>query len=246
MGKLDGKVALITGGSSGIGFATAKLFIEEGAFVYITGRRANVVEEAVKLLGGERVKGLTGDASKLSDLDNLYAEIKQTHEQIHILFANAGVAEFIPFDQVTEENFDYLFNINVKGVFFTIQKALPLLVDGSSVIINSSIAGSKGFPAATVYSATKAAVRSLARTLTSDLKQRKIRVNIISPGPVDTPILGPADQPNPFIEGLIPFIPLGRIGRPEEIAKPLLFLASDDSSFISGVELFADGGLAQI
>ena len=243
MGKLDGKVALITGGSSGIGLATAKLFVEEGAFVYITGRRADVVEEAAKSIGSDRVKGLAGDASKLSDLDAIYAEIKKTHEQIHVVFANAGVAGFTPFAQVTEENFDYLFNVNVKGVFFTIQKALPVLADGASVIINSSISGSKGFAGITVYSATKAAVRSLARTLTSELKGKKLRVNVISPGPIDTPIIDPQRG---MIDAFLPLIPQGRIGKPEEIAKPVLFLASDDSSFISGVELFADGGLAQI
>ena len=246
MGKLEGKVALITGGGTGIGFATAKLFVEEGAFVYITGRRLEVLNEAVQAIGGDRIQAIQADIQKMQDIDRTYSEIKVKHEKLHVLFVNSGVGDFVPFENITEEAFDTVFNTNVKGVFFMIQKALPLLPEGASVVINSSVANCKGWPGLSAYSATKAAVRSLARTLTTDLKDRKIRINTISPGAVDTPILGPPERAESVKASFIPFVPMGRIAHPDEIAKPVLFLASDDSSFITGVDLQADGGLAQV
>ncbi len=249
MGKLQGKAAVITGGSSGIGLAAAKLFAREGAYVFITGRRQNELDEAVKVVGSN-ITGVQGDVSKLADLDRLYEAVRAKGRRIDIVFANAGVGEFAPLGSITEAHFDKLFSINVKGLLFTVQKALPLMPDGGSIILNASIASIKGTPAFGVYSATKAAVRSFARSWTNDLKERKIRVNALSPGPIDTPIfdgLAPTKEGVDKIkDGFISTIPLGRLGEADEIAKAALFLASDDSSFITGIELFVDGGRAQV
>lgn len=249
-GKLSGKVALITGGNSGIGLATARRFVEEGAqHVFITGRRQNELDAAVQQIGRD-VTGIQGDVANLADLDRLYAVIGQQQGRLDILFANAGVAENAPLGAISEEHYDRIFNINVKGVLFTVQKALPLLSDGASIILNASIVGTKGFEAFSVYSASKAAVRSFARCWTIDLKARKIRVNAISPGPFDTPgASGLAKTPEEAERSkanLVAAVPLGRIGDPDEIAKAAVFLASDDSSYVTGIELFVDGGLAQI
>lgn len=248
-GKLEGKVAVITGGNSGMGLATAKLFAKEGAKVVITGRRQAELDAAVKEIG-PNATGVQGDVAKLADLDRLYAVVKEKHGKVDVVFANAGAGEFVPFGQVTEAHFDKLFDINVKGLLFTVQKALPLMPDGGSVILNGSIAGYTGSPAFGVYSATKAAVRSFARSWTNDLKDRKIRVNTLSPGPVDTPIFDtigvPADQVEQVKAGFASQVPLGRMGRPEEIATVALFLASDDSSYVTGIDLTVDGGMAQV
>lgn len=248
--KLAGKVAVITGGNNGIGFATAKLFAAEGAYVFITGRRQGELDAAVKQIG-KNVTGVQGDVSNLADLDRLYATVKQQKGRIDILFANAGVAEFAPLGAITEEHFDKTFNINVKGLLFTVQKALSLFQDGGSVILNASIVASKGLEAQSVYSATKAAVRSFARTWTVDLKHREIRVNAVSPGPIDTPglndlLASPEEQVGQLKTHLTASVPLGRMGSSDEIAKAVLFLASDDSSYVTGIELFVDGGMAQI
>ena len=240
--KLQGKIAVITGGTSGIGLATAKLFVKEGAYIFITGRRQKELDEAVKSIGNN-VMGVQGDVAKLADLDRLYKAV-QAKGKLDILFANAGVAEFSPLGKITEEHFDKLFDINVKGTLFTVQKALPLLNDGGSIILNGSVASVKGTPAFGVYGATKAALRSFVRTWTSDLKERHIRANVISPGPTDTPVID--GQPADAIARIVSTIPMGRMGRPEEIAKAALFLASDDSSFVTGIELFVDGGRGQI
>ena len=240
--KLQGKVAVITGGTTGIGLATAKLFVEEGAYVFITGRRQKELDHAIQAIGNN-VTGVRGDIAKLSDLDRLY-EAVATKGKIDIVFANAGVAEFAPLGKVTEEHFDKLFGINVKGTLFTVQKALPLLKDGASIILNGSVASVKGTPAFGVYGATKAALRSFVRTWTSDLKDRHIRSNVVSPGPTDTPIVD--GQPADAIARIVSTIPMGRMGEPDEIAKAALFLASDDSSFVTGIELFVDGGRGQI
>ncbi len=249
MGKLEGKVAVITGGTTGIGLATAQRFVSEGARVFITGRRQSELDKAVKIIG-KNATGVQGDVAKLADLDRLYAAVKQKESRIDIVFANAGGGEFAPLGAITEEHFDKTFNSNVKGLLFTVQKALPLLVDGGSVILNASVAASKGFPAFSVYSATKAAVRSFARTWTTDLKDRKIRVNVISPGPIDTPILdglaANEEQAKEIKQGFVAGVPMGRIGQADEIAKAAVFLASDDSSFVTGIELFVDGGTAQV
>jgi len=249
MGKLDGKVALVTGGNSGIGLATAKLFVNEGAYVFITGRRDPELAAAVKEIG-RNVTGIQGDVSNLGDLDRLFAQIKREKGRLDIVFANAGVATYAPFGKITEEHYDSIFDINVKGLLFTVQKALPLMPDGASIILNASIVASKGLPANSVYSATKAAVRSFARTWTTDLKDRRIRVNAVSPGPIDTPGLsdlvastGAGEQRLKMISNSVP---LGRLGRPDEIAKAVVFLASDDGSYITGTELFVDGGIAQV
>jgi len=252
MGKLDGKIALVTGGSTGIGFATAQQFIAEGAaHVFITGRRQEALDEAVKKLGGKNVTAVQGDTSNLADIDKLYDVIKKQKGHLDILFANAGVAEFAPLGSITEKHFDDTFNINVKGVLFTIQKALPIFKDGGSIILNASIVSVKGIPAFSVYSATKAAIRSFARTWTVDLKERKIRVNALSPGAIDTPglrnSLGTNEEESKlFLDTLAASAPMNRIGTPDEIAKAAVFLASDDSSYITGIELFVDGGTAQI
>src|SRR6266481_7604 len=240
--KLQGKVAVITGGTTGIGLATAKLFVEEGAYVFITGRRQKELDHAIQAIG-HNVTGVRGDIAKLSDLDRLY-EAVATKGKIDIVFANAGVAEFAPLGKVTEEHFDKLFGINVKGTLFTVQKALPLLKDGASIILNGSVASVKGTPAFGVYGATKAALRSFVRTWTLDLKDRHIRSNVISPGPTDTPVID--GQPADAIARIVSTIPMGRMGEADEIAKAALFLASDDSSFVTGIELFVDGGRGQI
>src|SRR6267154_1046679 len=248
-GKLEGKIALVTGGSSGIGLATAQRFAKEGAYVYITGRRQPELDEAVKTIGTS-VKAMRADASILADLDNLFAQIKQEQGRLDILFANAGGGSFAPIGSITEEQYDQTFNTNVKGLLFTVQKALPLIPDGGSIILNASIVSVKGTAALSVYSATKAAVRSFARSWTTDLKDRKIRVNAISPGPIETPgidSLGKnAEETKQFKAAMIATVPMGRLGVPDEIAKAAVFLASDDSSFVTGIELFVDGGSAQI
>jgi NAD(P)-dependent dehydrogenase (short-subunit alcohol dehydrogenase family) len=249
-GKLEGKIALVTGGSSGIGLATAQSFIHEGAFVYITGRRQSELDKAVKAIGGSQLTAVRADASSLSDLDRLFEQIKREKGRLDIVFANAGGGSFAPIGSITEELYQQTFDTNVKGVLFTVQKALPLVPDGGSIILNASIAGIKGMPAFSVYSATKAAVRSFARTWTTDLKDRRIRVNVISPGPIKTPILdGLAEtdeQRQGILQQLTSMVPLGRMGEPDEIGKAAVFLASQDASFIAGAELFVDGGSAQV
>jgi NAD(P)-dependent dehydrogenase (short-subunit alcohol dehydrogenase family) len=241
--KLEGKTAVITGGTEGIGLATARLFVDEGAYVFITGRRQKELDEAVKTIG-RNITGVQGDVSQLADLDRLYATVAKVKGQIDIVFANAGVAEFVPLPAITEEHFDKLFNINVKGVLFTVQKALPILKDGGSIILNGSVASVKGTAAFGVYAASKAAIRSFVRTWTSDLKDRRIRSNVVSPGPINTPLAN--RQSAETIARIASTIPMGRMGEPGEVAKAALFLASDDSSFITGIELFVDGGRAQI
>jgi NAD(P)-dependent dehydrogenase (short-subunit alcohol dehydrogenase family) len=247
--KLEGKIAVITGGNSGIGLATAKRFVSEGAYVFITGRRQNELDAAVSEIGNN-VTGIQGDVSDLTDLDRLYNTVKDQKGHLDILFANAGIAQFAPLGEISEEHFDNIFGINVKGLLFTVQKALPLFHDGGSIILNASIGSSKGVEESSVYSATKAAVRSFARTWTVDLRHRKIRVNAISPGPIDTPIfsnlLQNEEQSEQFKKNIVTTVPMGRMGSPDEVAKAVSFLASDDSSYITGIELFVDGGLAQI
>ncbi len=249
MGKLDGKIALVTGGNSGIGLATAKQFVNEGAYVYIRGRCDTELAAAVKEIG-ENVTGIQGDVSNLGDLDRLFAQIKRQSGKLDIVFANAGVPRYAALGAISEEFFDSIFDTNVKGMLFTVQKALPLLPDGASIILNASIAGSKGLATYSVYSATKAAVHSFARTWTTDLKDRRIRVNALSPGSIDTP--GVSDQLASSGAGeqqlrmLATSVPLGRLRTPDEIAKAVVFLASEDSSYITGTELFVDGGFAQV
>ena len=249
MPKLEGKVAVVTGGNSGIGLATARRFVAEGAYVFITGRRQAELDAAVKLIG-KNVTGVQGDVSNLADLDKLYSTVKQQKGRLDIVFANAGGGVFAPLGAITEEQFDKTFNSNVKGLLFTVQKALPLMVEGGSIVLNASIVSIKGMPAFSVYSATKAAVRSFARSWTNDLKDRKIRVNAVSPGPIDTPgvrgLAQNADQLQQITAGLVSSVPMGRMGTSDEIAKAVVFLASDDSSFVTGIELFVDGGMAQV
>ena len=243
MGKLEGKVAVITGGSSGMALESAKRFVEEGAYVFITGRRQETLDEAVRLIG-RNVTGVRGDAGNLDDLDRLFDTVKREKGKIDVLYASAGTGEAVPLGQISEQHFDATFGLNTRGTLFTVQKALPLLRDGASIIMTGSIAGVKGFPGFGVYNASKAAIRSFARTWTMDLKARKIRVNVLSPGPIDTgAFVGVADEVK---QQFVSLVPMGRIGRPEEIATAALFLASDDSSFITGIELFVDGGTAQI
>jgi NAD(P)-dependent dehydrogenase (short-subunit alcohol dehydrogenase family) len=249
MSRLSGKIAVVTGGNSGMGLVTAKRFVEEGAHVVITGRRQKELDEAVAHIG-KNVTAVQADVSRLEDLDRLYAKVREKHGRIDILFANAGVGQLSPLGAITEEHFDREFDINVKGVLFTVQKALPLFKDGGSIILNASVAGRKGMGGFSVYSATKAAVRSFARTWTSDLKDRKIRVNAISPGPIETPIFGKMglteEQVAQFGGYVVSQVPLGRIGQSEEIAATVAFLASDESSYITGVDLCVDGGMAQV
>jgi len=249
MHRLDGKIALITGGTSGIGLATAKQFVNEGAYVFITGRRKPELAAAVKEIG-RNVSGVQGDVSNLADLDRLFEQIRKEKGKLDVVFANAGVAKYAPFGKITEELYDSIFNINVKGLLFTVQKALPLLPDGASIVLNASIVGSKGLSTNSVYSATKAAVRSFARTWTTDLKDRRIRVNAISPGFIDTPglsdLLASSETGEQRKKMISTMVPLGRLGTPDEIAKAVVFLASDDSSYVTGTELFVDGGFAQV
>ena len=243
MGKLDGKIGLITGASEGMGFDTAKEFIREGAFVFITGRRKPELDKAVEALGNNAM-GIQADAGKLDDLDRMYAEIQQKKGKLDVVFANAGIYEPMPYDKVTEDFYDTCVDINAKGVFFTIQKAIPLMDKSGSIILNGSFIGSSGFPGMAVYGATKAAVRSFARTFTAELKGVGPRVNVISPGPVHTPgnaaTLGGNKEVLQYVTGMVP---LGRIGEGSDIGKVAVFLASDDSSFVAGVELFVDGGI---
>jgi len=242
MGKLQGKVAVITGGSTGIGLAVARRFIAEGAYVFITGRRKKELDDAVAELG-HNVTGVQGDVANLADLDHLYDTVK-AKGRIDILVANAGVGELAPLESVTEEHFDKIFSINVRGTLFTVQKALPVLNDGGSIILTGSVASAKGTPAFTVYGASKAALRNFVRGWTVELKDRRIRCNVLSPGPIATALVD--GQPQKVIEMLASTIPMGRPGEPDEVAKAALFLASDDSSFVTGIELFVDGGRAQI
>jgi len=249
MGKLEGRIALVTGGNSGIGLATAERFAAEGATVFVTGRRQAELDAAVRRIGHGAV-GVQGDVANLKDLDRLYDVIRQKAGRLDVLFANAGVGEFAAFGQVTEEHFDKVFGVNVKGLLFTVQKALPLLPDGAAVVLNASIVSIKALPAFGVYAATKAAVRSFARSWAVDLKDRKIRVNAVSPGPILTPAIdhltGGQAGVDEFTASMSAAVPLGRVGQPDEIAKAVVFLASDDASYVNGVELFVDGGMAQI
>jgi NAD(P)-dependent dehydrogenase (short-subunit alcohol dehydrogenase family) len=249
MRKLERKIALITGGNSGIGLATAKQFVNEGAYVFITGRREPELAAAVKEIGSNAT-GVQGDASNLGDLDRLFAQIERQKGKLDIVFANAGVARYAPLGTITEEFYNSIFDINMKGLLFTAQKALPLLPDGASIILNASVVGSKGLSANSVYSATKAAVRSFARTWTTDLKNRRIRVNAVSPGATDTPaareLVASSETGQQRLKMISNAVPLGRLGTPDEVAKAVVFLASDDSSFITGTELFVDGGAAQV
>jgi len=249
MKKLDGKIALITGGNSGIGLATAKHFVNEGAYVFITGRTQSKLDAAVEEIGSN-VTALQGDVTNLHDLDLLFAQIKKEKKRLDIVFANAGGFKYASLETIDEEFFDSLFNSNVKGLLFTVQKALPLLPDGASIILNGSIVGSKGIPSNSVYSATKAAVRSFARTWTSDLKARHIRVNVVSPGPIDTAALqelfSTSEVGKQRLANIANIVPMGRLGTADEIGKAVVFLASDDSSYITGIELFVDGGTAQV
>jgi NAD(P)-dependent dehydrogenase (short-subunit alcohol dehydrogenase family) len=243
MGKLEGKIAVITGATSGMALATAKRFVAEGAYVFITGRRQAELDRAVKDIG-ENVTGVQGDAGSLVDLDRLFEVVKTKKDRVDVLYASAGIGEWTPLGSITEEQFDKTFNVNAKGTLFAVQKALPLFKDGGSIIMTGSIAGVKGFENLGVYSASKAAVRSYARTWTADLKGRNIRVNVISPGTIDTGVF--VGVPKEVKDKFVSLIPMGRIGQPDEIAKVAVFLASDDSSFITGIELFVDGGAAQI
>jgi len=247
--KFAGKIAVVTGASTGMGLATAKRFIQEGMdHVFITGRRKEALDAAVAEIG-RNVTGVQGDVANLSDLDRLYEAVKKQNRKIDVIFANAGVAQLAPFGAVEEKFFDLHFDANVKGLFFSVQKALPLMNDGGAIIVNASIATIKGFSGMSVYSATKAAVRSFARTWTNELRERRIRVNAISPGHIDTPIMESLQQGDALIkmkEGMAQNVPLGRLGDPDEIAKAVSFLASDEASYVSGIELFVDGGVAQI
>ncbi len=249
MNKLEGKVAVVTGGNSGIGLATAQRFVAEGAYVYITSRRQSELDTAVRQIG-RNVTAVQGDVSNLADLDRLYATVQQQHGHIDVVFANAGGGEFAPLGEISEAHFDKTFNSNVKGLLFTVQKALPLLQDGGSIILTASTTSIKATPGLSVYGATKAAIRSFARSWTLDLQARKIRVNAVSPGPTNTPGLRDLglteEQRKQMLMSLVTTVPLGRMGDPDEIAKAVVFLASDDSSFITGIELFVDGGQAQI
>jgi len=249
LGKLDGKVALVTGGNSGIGFATAQEFVGEGAYVFVTGRREKELAAAVKEIG-RNVTGIRADVSHSQDLDGLFSQIKSEKRKLDIVFANAGAAKYAPLGQISEELYQSIFDVNVKGVLFTVQKALPLIPQGGSIILNASIVASKGQPANSVYSATKAAVRSFARTWTTDLKDRHIRVNVVSPGATDTEglreLLGSSEVGEQRLKTINASVPLGRLAKPKEIARAVVFLASDDSSYITGTELFVDGGFAQV
>lgn len=248
--RFQNKVVVVTGATSGIGLATAQAFSREGASVFITGRRQHALDAAVEAIGG-RVTGVRGDMANLVDIDRLYDAVQQKHGQIDVVVANAGGGEFAPLGAITEAHFDTTFDTNVKGTLFTVQKALPLLKDGGAVVLTGSTAGSEGTPAFSVYSASKAAVRNFARTWILDLKERRIRVNVVSPGATRTPgLMGLAGDDAEKQQGLLAFagsrIPLGRVGEATEIANAVLFLASDEASFVNGVEFFVDGGQAQV
>jgi NAD(P)-dependent dehydrogenase (short-subunit alcohol dehydrogenase family) len=249
MPRLDGKVSLVTGGTRGIGLAAANALAKEGAHVYITGRRERELTTAVQQIGGNAT-GVRGDVSNARDLDRLFEQIKEEKGILDILFANAGIARYAALGNITEELYDSIFNVNVKGVLFTVQNALPLMPDGGSIILNASVVGSKGLSSNSVYSATKASIRSFARTWTTDLKHRAIRVNAISPGTIDTPglnnLLASGEAGEQRRKMVASAIPLGRFGRPDEVAKVVVFLASDESSYITGSEIFVDGGFAQV
>jgi NAD(P)-dependent dehydrogenase (short-subunit alcohol dehydrogenase family) len=249
MGKLNGKNALVTGGTSGIGLAAAKQLVNEGAYVFITGRREAELSAAVQAIGRD-VTGVQGDVSSSADLDRLFAQIKMEKGRLDIVFANAGIAKYATIGTITDELYDSIFDVNVRGVLFTVQRALSLMPDGASIILCASIVASKGLASNSVYSASKAAVRSFARTWTTDLKDRRIRVNAVSPGSIDTPglsdLLASTETGRQRLETISKAVPLGRLGTPSEIAKAVVFLASDDSSFITGAELFVDGGMAQV
>jgi len=249
MGKLEGKIAVVTGGNSGIGLATAKRFVEEGAYVFITGRRQAELDAAVKAIG-KNVTAVQGDVSKLADLDRLYDAVRKEKGRVDIVFANAGTGEFATLGSITEEHYDKIFNANVKGLLFTVQKALPLMPQGASVILNASVVSIKASPAFSVYSATKAAIRAFARNWTLDLKDRQIRVNVVSPGPIETPgfdmLASDPEVRKQVKAGFAAGVPMGRMGTADEVAKTVVFLASDDASYVAGIELFVDGGFAQI
>jgi NAD(P)-dependent dehydrogenase (short-subunit alcohol dehydrogenase family) len=250
MTKLNGKIAIITGGSSGIGLGVAKRFVEEGAHVVIFGRREKNLQEAAADIG-KNVTTVAGDVSRLEDLDRLYATVKEKHGHIDILFANAGAGTVAPLEAATEAHFDQTFDVNVKGLFFTVQKALPLFKDGGSIILNSSVSNVMGLPAFSAYAASKAAVRSFSRSWTLELKDRNIRVNTMSPGAIETPALATttgltAEQADAALAQFTALIPMGRRGKPSEIAAALVFLASDESSYITGIDLAVDGGWAQV
>src|SRR5271154_1365304 len=249
MDKLEGKIALVTGGNSGIGLATAKRFVSEGAYVFVTGRRDTELAAAVKEIGHD-VTGIRGDVSNIGDLDRLFEQIRREKGKLDIVFANAGIAKYAHLGEISEELYDSIFDVNLKGLLFTVQKALPLMPDGATIILNASIVGSKGLAANSVYSATKAAVRSFARTWTTDLKSRHIRVNAVSPGSTDTPglseLLGSSETGQQRLKMISNVVPLGRLGKADEVAKAVVFLASDDASYVTGAELFVDGGFAQV
>jgi NAD(P)-dependent dehydrogenase (short-subunit alcohol dehydrogenase family) len=249
MSKLQGKIAVITGGNSGIGLATAAEFVAEGAYVFITGRRQKELDEAAALIG-RNVTAVQGDVSKSADLDRLYAQVAKEKGRVDIVFANAGIGIPAPLEQITEQAYDQVFNVNLRGLLFTVQKALLLMPDGGVVLLCGSNASQAGFPGFTTYSATKAAIRSFARTWTMELKDRKIRVNVISPGPIETPIWTSSDLPAEVVEQMknqiVSMVPANEIGRPEDVAKAASFLASSDAWFIRGIELFVDGGMVSV
>lgn len=246
MGKLDGKVILVTGGTEGMGFATAKEFIAEGAFVFVTGRRQAEIDRAVSELG-ENARGIAADAGKVSDIERMYAEVLATKGRLDVVFANAGVFRVVPWDQMTEEEYDRVFTINARGVFFIVQKAIPLMQPSGSIILNGSFIGSAGTPGMSAYGATKAAVRSFARTFTTELAGKGPRINVLSPGPIDTEGFRRETGNDPDVrEATVGMVPIGRMGDPREIGRAAVFLASDDSSFCAGAEFFVDGGVASV